>query len=114
MLQSNWLYRKFLHFNFFLIVWEKVKNAVKDTTGKVKDFLQDKLEVLKPKIMAALEKAKADVNGFKEVVIEGSKRLFVRAKAKGVEIIADLKGGEYITIKNYYRSIWITSILLKI
>jgi len=72
--------------------WEKVKNAVKDTTGKVKDFLQDKLEVLKPKIMAALEKAKADVNGFKEVVIEGSKRLFVRAKAKGVEIIADLKG----------------------
>merc|ERR1719494_300754 len=43
-------------------------------------------------IMAALEKAKADVNGFKEVVIEGSKRLFVRAKAKGVEIIADLKG----------------------
>merc|ERR1711990_1314686 len=42
--------------------------------------------------MAALEKAKADVNGFKEVVIEGSKRLFVRAKAKGVEIIADLKG----------------------
>jgi len=72
--------------------WEKVKNAVKETTGQVKDFLQDKLDVLKPKILAALEKAKADVNGFKEVVIEGSKRIFVRAKAKGVEIIADLKG----------------------
>ena len=63
------------------------------------------MDVLKPKIMDALANAKADLNGFKEVVIDGAKKLYVKATAKGVEIIADLKGGELswilIEIKRY-------------
>merc|ERR550534_1628689 len=73
-------------------IWNQVKNAVKSAAEKVQDYLNDKMDVLKPKIMDALANAKADLNGFKEVVIEGSKKLYVKATAKGVEIIADLKG----------------------
>merc|ERR1711962_294701 len=67
-------------------------NAVKSAAEKVQDYLNDKMDVLKPKIMDALANAKADLNGFKEVVIDGAKKLYVKATAKGVEIIADLKG----------------------
>merc|ERR1711962_705183 len=73
-------------------IWNQVKNAVKSAAEKVQDYLNDKMDVLKPKIMDALANAKADLNGFKEVVIDGAKKLYVKATAKGVEIIADLKG----------------------
>ena len=75
-----------------------MKNAVKSAAEKVQDYLNDKMDVLKPKIMDALANAKADLNGFKEVVIDGAKKLYVKATAKGVEIIADLKGGELFRI----------------
>merc|ERR1711931_344270 len=46
---------------------------------------------VKPKIVAALEKAKSDLNGFKEVIVEAGKKIWVKVEAGKVKIVADSK-----------------------
>merc|ERR1719244_2106748 len=38
----------------------------------------------------ALTKAAADLNKFKEIIVEGSKKIWVKMTEKGVEVLADL------------------------
>merc|ERR1712180_197053 len=70
--------------------WRKFKEAIQRSNAKIRDFFKDKYEALKPKIAAALDKAKADLNKFKEIIVEGSKKIWVKMTEKGVEVVADL------------------------
>merc|ERR1719283_183264 len=70
--------------------WRKFKEAIQRSNAKIRDFFKDKYEALKPKIAAALAKAKADLNKFKEIIVEGSKKIWVKMTEKGVEVLADL------------------------
>merc|ERR1719209_2163375 len=73
-------------------VWAKVKVAVKNTNAKVKVFVTKKVEEHKPKIIKALNDFKEGTEDFKDFVIEGSKKIYVRITKKGVEVVADMKG----------------------
>merc|ERR1719209_2563386 len=72
-------------------VWAKVKVAVKNTNAKVKVFVTKKVEEHKPKIIKALNDFKEGTEDFKDFVIEGSKKIYVRISKKGVEVVADAK-----------------------
>ena len=74
--------------------WRKFKEAIQRSNAKIRDFFKDKYEALKPKIAAALAKAKADLNKFKEIIVEGSKKIWVKMTDKGVEVLADLNKGK--------------------
>ena len=77
------------------LVWNQVKAAVEKSNAKIRDFFKDKLDALKPKIMEALEKSKDKFNKFKEIVVDGSQKIWVRMEEAGVKIVADLKGGKW-------------------
>merc|ERR1711962_499486 len=63
-------------------IWNQVKNAVKSAAEKVQDYLNDKMDVLKPKIMDALANAKADFNNAWAKVEQAFKDLDAHIKAK--------------------------------
>ena len=80
--------------SLIFLVWNQVKAAVEKSNAKIRDFFKDKLDALKPKIMEALEKSKDKFNKFKEIVVDGSQKIWVRMEEAGVKIVADLKGGK--------------------
>merc|ERR1711881_765151 len=61
------------------------KRGIKDVWRKFKEAIQRS----NAKIAAALDKAKTDLNKFKEIIVEGSKKIWVKMTEKGVEVVAD-------------------------
>merc|ERR1719494_770216 len=55
-------------------IWNQVKAAVEKSNAKIRDFFKDKF------------------NKFKEIVVDGSQKIWVRMEEAGVKIVADLKG----------------------
>lgn len=85
----------FMSFCLRLVV-EKVKNAVKEFNQATKDFFTGKLDALRPKIVELLENSKTKIGEWKELVVDGSKKIFVKLEESGVKIIADLKNGKMV------------------
>jgi hypothetical protein len=71
--------------------WKKVTDAFKRFDAKTKAFFKDNWNKIKPKIVAALEKSKSDLNGFKEVVVGAGKKIWVKMVAGKVKVVADVK-----------------------
>merc|ERR1719497_192480 len=66
-----------------------------------RDFFKDKYEALKPKIAAALAKAKADLNKFKEIIVEGSKKVWEKVKAAADNLVGVTKEQVQALIAKY-------------
>jgi uncharacterized protein YjhX (UPF0386 family) len=71
--------------------WKKVTDAFTRFDTKTKEFFKNSWNTIKPKIVAALEKTKSDLNGFKEVIVETGKKIWVKVVAGKVKIVADVK-----------------------
>lgn len=73
-------------------MWGKVAAAAQDLKADTKK----KIEEYKPVIIEALNKFKADAEEFKEYVIDGAQKIYVRITDAGVKIFEDSKDGKYL------------------